>query len=852
MVRAGKRNEGPTNVIEGSKMKRLFAGVSALVLGAAMAGGAEAADAEAETTDVEAVIVTGTRTTGLRAIDSPAPITVLDSTALQRVGQTDLVQAIAQNVPSFNAQAFGGDTANLTLSAKLRGLSPNHALVLINGKRRHGTANLAVLGGAFQGGASADLNFVSLGSVARVEVLQEGAAAQYGSDAIAGVINIILKEDDSGGGITASAGKYYNAGGEIADLTLNLGLKPVENSFLNLTYQTRYHDYTFVGDVDPRVTNTTFNINSTSRLSRYPQITGLDDFPYINRITGDAEYRLNIAGYNFGIDVGEVKVYSFGTYGDKYASGIQNYRVPNLVVGRDGSIPRPFGFSPRIVVEETDYAATGGFKGAMASGWSYDISTTYGKDEVSLYNKDSFNRSLYIDTSTATTPGFSPADFYNGAFIFTQWTSQIDLDRELDVGFAEPLNLAIGAEYRRESYEIKAGDPGSYYKEGVQAYPGFEPTDASKSTRRSYAFYGNVAFSPTEPMKLDLAARYEHFSDFGDTFIVKATGRYDFNEMFAIRATGSTGFRAPTLAEGNYSATNVSPTSAFVQLPPNSPAAALVGVSGLDPEKSRNYSVGFVVKPGAGITATLDIYQISIKDRVVGSATLFGSGGTINLPAVRAAILASGSVLDPTVTQTGINIFTNGLDTRTRGADLVVTTRTDLEDRGSVQWSLTGNWSDTKVTKFATPPAQLQGASLFDRTSAGFLETSTPKYRAVLGALWTWNKLSVNVKESLYGPASILNNRLGCPLELPASNCFKLNIGTTFITDLEISYKLFESVKVTIGANNLFNKFPEKLDTAYRNTFLAANANGYVTQYPTFSAFGINGGYYYGKIAITF
>ena len=852
MVRAGKRNEGPTNVIEGSKMKRLFAGVSALVLGAAMAGGAEAADVEAETTDVEAVIVTGTRTTGLRAIDSPAPITVLDSTALQRVGQTDLVQAIAQNVPSFNAQAFGGDTANLTLSAKLRGLSPNHALVLINGKRRHGTANLAVLGGAFQGGASADLNFVSLGSVARVEVLQEGAAAQYGSDAIAGVINIILKEDDSGGGITASAGKYYNAGGETADLTLNLGLKPVENSFLNLTYQTRYHDYTFVGDVDPRVTNTTFNINSTSRLSRYPQITGLDDFPYINRITGDAEYRLNIAGYNFGIDVGEVKVYSFGTYGDKYASGIQNYRVPNLVVGRDGSIPRPFGFSPRIVVEETDYAATGGFKGAMASGWSYDISTTYGKDEVSLYNKDSFNRSLYIDTSTATTPGFSPADFYNGAFIFTQWTSQIDLDRELDVGFAEPLNLAVGAEYRRESYEIKAGDPGSYYKEGVQAYPGFEPTDASKSTRRSYAFYGNVAFSPTEPMKLDLAARYEHFSDFGDTFIVKATGRYDFNEMFAIRATGSTGFRAPTLAEGNYSATNVSPTSAFVQLPPNSPAAALVGVSGLDPEKSRNYSVGFVVKPGAGITATLDIYQISIKDRVVGSATLFGSGGTINLPAVRAAILASGSVLDPTVTQTGINIFTNGLDTRTRGADLVVTTRTDLEDWGSVQWSLTGNWSDTKVTKFATPPAQLQGASLFDRTSAGFLETSTPKYRAVLGALWTWNKLSVNVKESLYGPASILNNRLGCPLGLPASNCFKLNIGTTFITDLELSYKVFESVKVTIGANNLFNKFPEKLDTAYRNTFLAANANGYVTQYPTFSAFGINGGYYYGKIAITF
>ncbi|MFN9926052.1 MAG: TonB-dependent receptor plug domain-containing protein [Phenylobacterium sp.] len=832
-------------------MKNLFAGVSALVMVMSAAGAVRADDADAEA-DVEAVIVTGTRVTGLRAVDSPAPITVLDSTALTRVGQTDLVQAIAQNVPSFNAQAFGGDTANLTLSAKLRGLSPNHALVLINGKRRHGTANLAVLGGAFQGGASADLNFVSLGSVARVEVLQEGAAAQYGSDAIAGVINIILKEDDSGGGITVSGGKHYNAGGATADLTLNLGLSPVENSFLNLTYQTRYHDYTFVGDVDPRVVNNTFNLNSTSRLSRYPQITGLADFPYINRITGDAEYRLNVGGYNFGIDVGDVKLYSFGTFGDKYASGIQNYRVPNLVVGRDGSIPRPFGFSPRIVIQETDYAATGGFKGAMAGGWNYDVATTYGRDEVSLYNKDSFNRSLYIDTSTPTTPGFSPSDFYNGAFIFTQWTSQIDVGRELDVGFDQPMNLAIGVEYRRETYEIKAGDPGSYYKEGVQAYPGFEPTDASKSKRRSYAAYANVALQPSEPVKLDLAARFEDYSDFGSTFIVKATGRYDFNETFAVRATASTGFRAPTLAEGNYSATNVSPTSAFVQLPPNSPAAALVGVNGLDPEKSRNYSVGFVAKPGGGITATLDIYQISIKDRVVGSATLFGSGGTINLPAVRAAILASGSVLDPTVTQTGINIFTNGLNTRTRGADLVVTMRSNLEDWGSIQWSLTGNWSDTKVTKFATPPAQLQGASLFDRTSVGFLETSTPKYRAVLGALWTWNDLSVNVKESLYGPASILNNRLGCPLSLPASNCFKLGIGTTLTTDLEISYKVFESVKLTVGANNLFNKFPDKLNQAYRDTFLAANANGYVTQYPTFSAFGINGGYWYGKINYTF
>lgn len=835
-------------------MKKLFVGVSALVLGVAMAGAVQAAEAAADPAELDAVIVTGTRTTGLRAVDSPAPITVLDSSALQRVGQTDLIQAIAQNVPSFNAQAFGGDTANLTLSAKLRGLSPNHALVLINGKRRHGTANLAVLGGPFQGGAAADLNFISLGSVSHIEVLQEGAAAQYGSDAIAGVINIILKDADEGGSATVSAGKYMSGGGETADLTLNLGVKPFENAFLNLSYQTRYHDYSFRGDVDPRVTNTQFNINSSSRLSRYPQLANHPDFPYMNRIAGDAEYRLNIGSYNFGLELGDVQLYSFGTYGDKYASAFENYRVPNLVVGKDGSVPRPFGFSPREVIYETDYAATAGVKGQMAEGWNFDFATTYGKDDVSIYVKDSINRSLYIDTSTATTPGQSPTDFYAGAFIFTQWTTQADFSKEFEIGQAGPMNLAFGAEYRKETYEIKPGDAGSRYKEGSQSYPGFQFTDAGKHDRKSYAFYGNVALQPTEPLKLDLAARYEHFSDFGDTFIVKGTGRYDFNEKLAIRGTASTGFRAPTLAESYYSATNVSPTSAFVQLPPNSAAARLVGVNGLDPEKSRNFSVGFVAHPGWGVTATLDVYQITIKDRVVGSGALFGSGGDVNIPAVRAAIIANGNVLDPTVTQTGINIFTNGLDTRTRGAELVVTTTQDLADWGSVQWSFTGNVTDTKVTKIAPPPAQLTGASLFDLTSIGNLETTAPKYRFVLGALWTWDKLSINVKETLYGPASRYDSRTGCPLTTGTTlpTCFKNKIGATFITDLEISYRIIEPVKLTIGANNLFNKYPDKLNPAYRNTFLTGNANGYVTQYPTFSSFGINGGYYYGKIAYTF
>jgi len=291
-----------------------------------------------------------------------------------------------------------------------------------------------------------------------------------------------------------------------------------------------------------------------------------------------------------------------------------------------------------------------------------------------------------------------------------------------------------------------------------------------------------------------------------------------------------------------------------VQLPPNSPAAALVGVNGLKPEKSTNFSVGFVAHPGYGITATLDLYQIKVEDRVVGSGSLFGLGGTVNLPAVRAAILANGNVLDPTVTSQGITIFTNGLDTRTRGAEFVLTASSDLADYGSVQWSLTANYNKTKVTHINAPPAQLAGVSLFDANAISNLETASPKYRLVGGALWKWGNLSVNLKEAVYGKSSNYNSRTGCPLVVTAATttCYLVTVKTAAITDLEISYQVLEAVKVSVGANNLFNKYPTKVNPLLKNDYLRANSNGYVTQYPSFSPFGINGGYYYGRIVYSF
>jgi iron complex outermembrane receptor protein len=371
-------------------------------------------------------------------------------------------------------------------------------------------------------------------------------------------------------------------------------------------------------------------------------------------------------------------------------------------------------------------------------------------------------------------------------------------------------------------------------------------TDAGEHTRDSKAVYADFAVKPVEALQIDAAVRYESYSDFGDTTVAKLTGRYDFNDAFALRATASTGFRAPTLAESYYSATNVSPTTAFVQLPPNAPAAALIGINGLDPEKSRNFSIGAVFNPLPGLTATLDIYEIKIEDRIVVSGQLFGTGGAINSPAVRDAILANGNTLDPTVSQTGVRIFSNGLDTRTRGVDLIVNYSSDFGALGDVDWSLAANYTDTKVTRIAPPPAQLAaGVQLFDRTAISDLETAAPKVRVVGAATWTLGDLGVTLKESYFGEAVDYATRTG-------GIYYENKVSPTVITDLDISYQLTDEVKISVGANNLFNEYPDKQNAALRQDYLSVNNQSYTGQYIQFSPFGINGGFYYGKLQYSF
>jgi iron complex outermembrane receptor protein len=799
-----------------------------VTLGAALALGSVQPAFAQEEPEQSPIIVTGTRTTGLRAIDSPAPVQVLDAATLDRAGSPSLMASLSTALPAFNTQAVGNDLANETLSARLRGVSPNHTLILVNGKRRHGTANLSVLSSAFQGGAAPDLTFIPMAAVDRVEVLLDGAAAEYGSDAIAGVVNIILRDDPSGGKAGIYAGQYFQGDGETWGASANLGVALGAQGFVNLTAETRFHDYSNAGGPDARV-------EQAIASGAHPEWRDLPGYPYLNRVFGDARYTLQLFSLNAGYHLSpEVELYGFGTYGHKKAGGWANFRLPTR-------LPQlyPLGFNPVDRLETDDASGTIGVRGDLA-GWAWDLSSTYGLNDNRVSVTGSANIDLFTDT------GSTPTDFDAGAFKATQWTTNLDLRHQLDLGLAEPVNLALGAEFRRETYQLQAGDPASRYKAGSQSFPGFSLTDAGSHSRRNAAVYAEASFLPTPALTLDLAGRLEHFSDFGETLVGKVSGRYAFSPAIALRGTASTGFRAPTLAEAYYSATNVQPNSAFVQLPPNAAAARLIGIKPLSPEHSTNLSLGLVATLAPRATLSIDAYQIGIRDRVVGSGTLYGTyGGVVRSAAVNAAIVANGNVLE-NVPFSGINVFSNGIDTRTRGIDVVLNVATGLGHAGRIDWSLAANYSKTKVTSIRATPAELaaSGQSLFDEVALSTLETASPDYKIILAGVYTKGPWTVALKESLFGNASRYAD--------PGDGTYYLDrTGTAFITDIDISHRLTKSLTLSIGANNLFDIRPDRVNEAGLRVAALAGSPA-VEIYPNFSAFGVNGGYYYARATFAF
>ncbi len=782
----------------------------------------------------EAIVVTGTRVSGLKAEDSVSPIQVLDLNTITSTGQADLMQALGQAMPSMQVEAFGQDTAALTKAIRLRGLSPNDTLVLVNGKRRHGTANLTVdTGSPFIGSAAPDFGLIPVSAIDHIEILTDGAAAQYGTDAIAGVVNIILKKNDSGGTASAQSGQYIDGGGLANDASANIGFKPWEGGFANLTAEYRTSDYSDRGAVDPRVVD-------PANIKSQPSIVDFPGWPNSNLIFGDPLLKTSLITLNAGSKiVDDIEFYGNVTYGHKYSRSYENYRLPS-------KLPQvfPLGFNPSEGIEEDDAAVTAGVKGTVI-GWEWDLSSTFGKDTDHVGTYNTANPQEY------TNLGFTPTNFDDGEFHASQWTNNLDIDRDFQVGLASPLNVALGLEQRLDTFKLVAGDPNSRYLAGPQSYPGFTETDAGSHSRTNYAFYVDLDASPIPKLTVDAAGRVEHYSDFGNATVGKLSGKYDIISTVAVRGTISSGFRAPTLAEEYYSATNVGPSTAFVQLPPNSPGAKLVGIDGLKPEKSNNYSVGIVLKPSNNSSVTLDAYQILIHDRVVGSGDVFGSfDGVIQSAAVNAAIAANGNSLDPAVVsspigQTGINIFTNAANTKTDGIDLVSTLTSNYGVYGRVDWTASASFNKTDVTHINEAPAQLAPQTFLDKTAISQLETASPRVRINLGAEWKLKPWTVNVQEQYFGHSSDYE-------EGDDGNYYKDTVNGKYITNIALSAELYKSFTLTVGANNLFNVYPDLKNPALLANLNASDDNAAVQKYVIWSPIGINGGFYYARLSYKF
>lgn len=847
-----------------------------------------------------AIIVTGTRAVGVEAAESAAPIQVIGEEALSRVGQPNLNQALTQLTPSFQAQTQGTDMASFSLSARLRGLSPNHTLVMVNGKRRHGNSILQVINGAFGGSAAPSIDLIPPDMVKRIEILQDGAAAQYGSDAIAGVINIILKDEREGGAVRLNAGQYYDGEGTTYSASGNFGMPLGEDGFLDISLFHRRNEVTTIGDGQMSVKN--YNGTTVTNVSAAfkPFLDACNSVNCTANVNGgQPASKLTLGFYNMGYDFGGVEFYSFGDISYRHGDALQGYRHPtrlcrtfsaaqNKWVATTTDPTNCFGTSretgliPHIEVKQNEFSFTGGLKGELGDGWNFDMAASYSEDVAKVYTTHSVNASLFVDT------GQSPSDFYDGKFQFNQYVGTLDIRKEFDVGFDDPLTLAFGAEYRRESYEIGQGDPLSLYIEGGQSFPGYAASDAGTTRRNAKAIYVDVAFNPVPAWTVDLAGRYEDYSDFGDTQIGKITTRYDFSDAFALRATASTGFRAPSLQESGYSSTNVGPTSATLQLAPSSPGSASAGFGALGPEKSVNLSAGIVFRPVPKLAITLDGYYIKIKDRIVSSGTITGQrfnslttpptrvltpliNGLTPYDLVRAAIAASGKALDPTVLSNGalgIQTFTNGIDTVTKGLELAARYPVQL-DFGKLDLSIGANYNVTKVTKNKL-------GTLFSPTSEQTIEAASPKFKGNFNATFTSGRFGANARVNYYSSvfqysqpnaacsAGCQGPGTGLTAPILLSNgqyYYNAEVKPAAIVDLELDYDITDFANIAIGANNLFDKKPEipPLVANYNAATWPTNGSSpYINNSGTINApyghgaYGTNGGYYYARATIKF
>lgn len=755
------------------------------------------------------VVTTGTRALDVTAIDSLSPIDVVTPRDLKLSGASDLTSALRILLPSLNfVQTSSNDQGAVDQPAQLRGLSPDDTLVLINGKRQHSSSVMKNELLSYQSGSTGtDLAAIPMNAIQRIEVLRDGAAAQYGSDAIAGVINIILKGGDQHGSVGVMHGQYRGGEGSTWQGDADGGFALGQKGWVHLSVSDRNQDPTNRAGRDMRFPNDpTFNT-----------VTFHDGLPLTHIKQGVVNLQYDLTSH--------VQLYGFSVLNKRSVIAGDWYRsLSSYATNGSGAVNvYPGGFLPVEHSNLYDDSEVLGLRGT-AMGWHYDISGSTGGNRYKFWMTNTYNYSLGTG---------SPTTFALGGTHNRQNIATLDLSREFNPSWLpNSLNVAWGLEYRDQEYAIDLGAPASYFSSGSQGFSGFTPNDAGTHSRQNKAVYVDLSTDFTDKLTGELAVRHEEYSDFGGTTPWKVSGRYALTDNLALRATASTGFRAPSLAQEFFSSTAtqsvVDPVTGKLTLvntrffPATNPAAKALGAQPLTAEQSRNFNLGMVYSPPQGLSATLDLYQITINNRIIQSQNFSGNAVTPFLASAGFPFVASAA------------FFTNGVDTRTRGADLVLGYPLDLGNNGALKLTGGANYGLTDILSVKPNPPQLGLAGVtipvFGVINRNLLTAQTPKTKLFVAANWTKDNWGLHSQLTRYGKYVYFNEFTAVPQHESAA----------YLLDLSATYNWGHWL-FTLGANNITNTYPDKN--------VALNSNGGNFMYPMASPFGYQGAYYYGSVA---
>ena len=745
---------------------------------------------------LEDFVVVGTRSLPRSAVGTPLPVDNFDNRTLKSTGQPSFDKALQYRVPSFNTvNTPVNDATTLLDPYEIRNLGPSRTLILINGKRKNLSSLLYVQFSPGRGETGADLSAIPTDAIKRVEILRDGASAQYGSDAIAGVMNVILKDKYEYSGLTLRGGVTGKGDGANYGLSYNSGANFGVNGFINYTVDfNQQNNAVRSGIIDVPTEIATFGdptLPNTAPVNA-AIVNYLKVYPTGNNTNGTGEITSAKFEYNLGVPMGENgQFYSNAGFVAKKAISNANYRVPywrsDLGLLHPAGTPY-IGYQPTFEGDLIDYNATFGFK-TQTNGWKQDVSFTLGGNQQLYTVSNTINRSL----GTA-----SPTSFKPGGYQFTNLIGNYDASKSITDNFS----VGIGTEIRQETYKIIAGDTASYSGEGANSFPGIRQENATTNSRFNFGGYLDASLDVTKNWLINGTIRGEKYSDFGSAFVWKASTRYKVSgDKFVIRGSASTGFRAPTLHQIYTQATQASFVGGTIQLSGlfnnRSKQAYALGIPSLKPEKSNNYTIGIAVAPIRNLSVTLDYYDIIIKDRIVYSSSISSSNPNSQL----------GQILSNAGVKT-IQFFINGIKTTTQGLDLVANYRNIGIGKGKLGINLAGNYTlVNEINGSPNDPAAIKagGATILNTQVKSLLTESRPRYKAVLGFDYNINKFSFNLNNTLFGPTKFqdLDNG-GADMEN-----IKQVFSPAVVTDLNVGYDITKKINFSVTVNNLFNILPK-------------------------------------------